>query len=355
MNITFWAHGVFRRLPLVSENRHHGLQLAAAVVIAYFASTIVGLPERFWAVMSVLIVMRSTTGGTFSAGWDRVFGTMVGAVCGLLGVYAEGLGANVLVTTLVIVATLAFASAAVPAMRSAAVAALIILTAGDLAGHSALQAAALRVAQIVIGVGVAVGLALISSKYRAAFRLDAGCAALLRGMARRLRQTNDGAKTTEIEAENSATNTRRVLGRLALLAGSADQESRIFRRSSSTVDRRHHGRIAGLMSRIFQDVTVLNRVLLAAPQHERLRDEAAQTAAVALATVADFVLGAGPPELSRLRKMADDLGSNVVAAESSSRHTVLLAAPLHLLLEDLQRIVLVYQKCKIARPPKSPN
>ena len=109
------------------------------------------------------------------------------------------------------------------------------------------------------------------------------------------------------------------------------------------------------MSRIFQDVTVLNRVLLAAPQHERLRDEAAQTAAVALATVADFVLGAGPPELSRLRKMADDLGSNVVAAESSSRHTVLLAAPLHLLLEDLQRIVLVYQKCKIARPPKSPN
>ncbi len=72
-----------------AEKRHHGLQLAAAVVLAYFVSMVVGLPEHFWAVMSTLIVMRPNSASTFDAGWDRARGTLIGVLGGLLGVYLQ--------------------------------------------------------------------------------------------------------------------------------------------------------------------------------------------------------------------------------------------------------------------------
>ena len=60
-----------------------GAQLAAAVAIAWGVSHLIGLPESFWAVMSVLIVMRPSAGSTLEAGWDRVRGTFAGALAGL--------------------------------------------------------------------------------------------------------------------------------------------------------------------------------------------------------------------------------------------------------------------------------
>ena len=145
---------------------HHGLQLAAAIVAAYGISALLRLPESFWAVMSTLIVMRPSASATLDASRDRIAGTLAGAACGLFGVFLCHLGANALVLTLAIVAVLAFASATVPALRSAAVAVLIVMAAGDLPGHPALQTALLRVAQIVVGVGVATAIAIVSAHKR---------------------------------------------------------------------------------------------------------------------------------------------------------------------------------------------
>ncbi|HEY2256680.1 MAG TPA: FUSC family protein, partial [Variovorax sp.] len=155
------------RLSFDAEKRHHGAQLAAAVLLAYLVSALLRLPEHLWAVMSTLIVMRPNTGGTWEAGLNRACGTMIGALGGLAGVWLEHHGVPALATLLAIVAGLSFASAANAALRSAPVAALIILGAGDLPGHSALQVAALRVGQILIGVTVAMGIALASSRHRA--------------------------------------------------------------------------------------------------------------------------------------------------------------------------------------------
>src|ERR1700709_1050978 len=124
---------------LLSGQGRHGLQLAAAVVISYLASAAFGLPEGFWAVMSTLIVVRPDTGATIGAGWDRVRGTGLGPRCGWLGVWMRHLGIGVPEATLTIVALLAFASAGVPILRSAPITALIILSSGGIAGHSAVQ------------------------------------------------------------------------------------------------------------------------------------------------------------------------------------------------------------------------
>lgn len=142
----------------------HGLPLAAAVLLAYLVSVGLRLPEPVWAVTTVLIVMRPDTGATLLAGWQRVAGSVAGALCGLMGGLAMHFGATALPTTLSIVGTLAFFGATSPIWRSAPIAAMIVLGAGELAGHSPLWAAALRLAQVALGISVAMAVSLAAAR-----------------------------------------------------------------------------------------------------------------------------------------------------------------------------------------------
>ncbi|MDM0073824.1 FUSC family protein [Variovorax sp. J2P1-59] len=322
MNPASSAHGAMRRFLMDEEKRHHGMQMACAIVLAYVASRLVGLPEQFWAVMSTLIVMRPSSGGTFDAGWDRARATVVGVLGGLLGVWLQQIGVNVIASTLAIVALLSFASAASPALRSAPIAALIILAAGKLAGHSALQVAVLRVVQMAIGIGVAMGVALASSRYRAPDRFCKGCATLLQRMARQLQLSGARGQTSEADAERAAAALRNALDRLSMLAGSADRELRLFRRKGPAANERVHQRLAGLVRRVVQDTSVLNRVL-----REQPAPDIAKAASSALLAVANALTGQAQPDLDELQ-----------AISASAQVDPLLAGPLHLLLDDLQRL-----------------
>ncbi|MBW8832615.1 MAG: FUSC family protein [Burkholderiales bacterium] len=334
------ALDLLRKFSLDTQSRHHGLQLASAVVIAYVVAMTIGLPEQFWAVMSTLIVMRPHTGSTFDAGWERVLGTIAGALCGLLGVYSQHLGANPLAATLLIVSALAFVSAAAPALRSAPVAALIVLGSGDIAGHSALLVAMLRVVQIVIGVGVAMSIALLSSRHRACKRLQAACAAHLRSTAARLQPAAVHTPPTEAEAETATAAIHAALGGLNLLASSADRESRLFRRGIASVDARFYRRIAELTRGISQDAVVLRRILQirAKRSDDRVSSDVAEVASGAIANVADVVAGRGQPDLVALERLTACHASGAVGDASPCTSTALLAAPLRLLLDDLQRL-----------------
>lgn len=307
-----WRHGRWRP----------GAQLAAAVAIAWGVATVLHLPESFWAVMSVLIVMRPSAGSTLDAGWDRVRGTAAGALCGLAGVYLQHHGAPALATTLAVVMLLSFAGASVPGLRSAPVAALIILSAGGIPGHSVLQVAMLRMAQIGIGVGVALAVSTVMSEYHAGARFDEGCAALLRGIARRMSASLRPADAAETERIHAGT--RAALGRLTILAGSADLEARWWRRGAVTgTSYRDKARLA---ARIFQDAAMLDRVFRQAHgvQAGASWHEAAQAAGDAVAGMADALAGKGvPPDLAELGRRAQASGE---------------AAPLSLLLDDLRRL-----------------
>ena len=318
-----------------------GVQLAAAVAIAWCAATALHLPESFWAVMSVLIVMRPSAGSTLDAGWDRVRGTAAGALVGMAGVWLQHHGAQPIATTLALVVLLAFASASVPGMRSAPVAALIILSAGGIPGHSPLQVALLRMVQIGVGVGVALAVSVIASEYRAGPRFDAGCAALLRGMARRLAALGSGGAAglpAESEAERANAAARAALARLAVLAGSADLEARWWRRGAAVPAAQSCRSKARLAARIFQDAAMLERMLRRAPSGDPAWQDAARAAAAALAAMADALEGQGTPDLAKLAQVARRHEA------PGTSPALLLAAPACLLLEDLQRM----QRCVAA-------
>ncbi|WP_230682902.1 FUSC family protein [Variovorax paradoxus] len=329
----FWQQGRWRA----------GAQLAATVALAWLVAVAMRLPESFWAVMSVLIVMRPSAGATLDAGWERVRGTAAGALCGLAGVYLQHLGAPVLATTLATVMLLAFTGAALPGLRSAPVAALIILSASAIPGHSPLQVALLRMVQIGVGVGVALAVSVVASEYRAGPRFDAGRAALLRGMAKRLAALGSGSAAglpaeSESEAERVNAATRAALARLAVLAGSADLEARWRRRGAAVPAAQSCRSKARLAARVFQDATMLERMLRRAPAADPAWHETARAAAAALAAMADALDGKGAPDLAKLAQIARR------HEEPGASSAFLLAAPVCLLLEDLQRM----QRCVAA-------
>lgn len=343
MNLASAVRSALRKLPpFDAEKRHHGLQLAAAVVIAYFASAILGLPEHLWAVMTALIVLRPSSGGTWDAGWDRARGTLIGALGGLLGVFLEHHGAPPLATLLATVAVLSFASAASPALRSAPVAALIILGAGDIAGHSALQVAVVRVLQILLGVGVAMAVALASSRYRASTRFKTGSASLLQRLARQVRLAAVHAAPAEAEVEKAGAALRHALDRLSVLAAGADRETRLFRTTGAPNDPRFHRRVAGLTARIVQDAAMLSRVLrvVGVPSTSRLSHEAAEAAGTALASLGEWLAGRGQPALGALAQLNN-------TGHADAPPDALLAAPLHLLLGDLQHLAALIGKSRV--------
>lgn len=146
----------------------HGLQLAAAVAAAYGVSLALGLPEGYWAVMSVLIVSRPDAKATARLGWTRVQATVLGAAAGIAVVWVQpripGARAH-LPLALALVALLAFASAWATWLRTAAIAALIVADGGVVAGHSALQVALLRTAEIGVGVATGLGAASLGSMF----------------------------------------------------------------------------------------------------------------------------------------------------------------------------------------------
>ena len=322
------------------QTLRHGMQLVVAVLLGYGLAAVLGLPERFWVVITVLIVMRTDAGSALDAGWDRVKGTVIGAAAGLPGVYVHQTGASGTVVTLAIVSILACGSAAIPMLRSSAVAALIVLGAGELAGHSATEAAVLRVVQIGIGVLVAVAVAQATSQYSTRGRLLGGCATVLRRLVLQLQTRGLRAHATEAQSEASGMAMRAALQGLVVLAGGADRKFPWSRsKAAHPLHERHHRRIAALTARVVQDAVVLNRGLdLVRSGHKGQGERAAVEAAnAALSSVANALASMGTVSVSfqALQQLARDCEAGDTEYAASGR---LLAAPLRLLLDDLQKM-----------------
>jgi len=268
------------RAALEREGRgRHGVQLALAVVLAYAASSALRLPESFWAVMSALIVVRPTSGATFSAGWLRLGGTLLGTLGGLAAVWLHHHGASGPAITLAVVSALAFASALLPMFASAPIASLIILSSGAIAGHTALEVAELRGIEVGLGVLVGIAVSLVLRGAGATARFEAEAALLLRRYAAALRIAAAGAPPGA-EADNT---TRTHLRALAALSLGADTEARVLRRraASAPFDPERHRKLARLLARVQQDCALLVRA------YAVTSDPQGMAVAVALECVAD--------------------------------------------------------------------
>jgi len=112
----------------------YGVQLRQAVrvvvgsVSAYAAYRLLQLPQGYWAVFTVIIVLQGSIASTFGAALDRLIGTVAGALVGGVATLAIQHGdlAIGLALTLVL-ATTAFAAAIRPQLKVAPVTAAILL------------------------------------------------------------------------------------------------------------------------------------------------------------------------------------------------------------------------------------
>lgn len=61
-----------------------GIRTALAAVLAYWITSLLHLPGGYWAAISAIVVMQSEVGATVMASRDRLAGTAMGALVGLL-------------------------------------------------------------------------------------------------------------------------------------------------------------------------------------------------------------------------------------------------------------------------------
>jgi hypothetical protein len=126
-----------------------------AVLVSYGVTSLLNLPQGYWAVFTTLIVMQGSVGGTVGASIDRLYGTILGAAVGGFAAWARPQTPEGMAVALVVACGLTgFIAAVRPKLRIAPVtAAIMLLTATGKLGP--FVAALDRV--IEIGVGGAIG------------------------------------------------------------------------------------------------------------------------------------------------------------------------------------------------------
>ena len=133
---------------------------------ALVLSQSLALPQGYWSVMTAIIVIQSNVGGSLKAAWDRMLGTMFGAVAGLIAVtlMPPTLMGNAASFALALLPT-TMAAAANPAYRIAPITAVMLM----MSTQSALSPIELgidRILEIALGglVGLAVSLTVLPAR-----------------------------------------------------------------------------------------------------------------------------------------------------------------------------------------------
>jgi uncharacterized membrane protein YccC len=165
--------------PLTFFRQHiaelrHALRVVIAVVAAFAVVKLLGLPQGWWAVITALLVVQTSVGGSLKAALDRLWGTIAGALYGALVAiiipHTSDLGLAVAIAAAIL--PLAWLAAVNTIFRVAPVTALIVLL--PIYGHAAspLVSALDRVLEIVIGniVALAVTFAILPTRAHSQLR-----------------------------------------------------------------------------------------------------------------------------------------------------------------------------------------
>lgn len=144
------------------------LRISAAGLISFAAAHLIGLSQVYWAVLTAIIVMQSSVGGSLKAVIDRFLGTIAGAGWGAAVTLAVPHGGAVSMGLALAAAIIPLAAVAAfrASFRIAPVTAAIVLLVQS--GQTGVVAAALdRVFEIGVGSAVALAVALFVSPARA--------------------------------------------------------------------------------------------------------------------------------------------------------------------------------------------
>ncbi|HTW36119.1 MAG TPA: FUSC family protein [Rhizomicrobium sp.] len=134
------------------------LRLTVAAVLAFALMQFWALPLRgLWAVLTAVVVMQTSIGGSLRATTEYVVGTLVGAIyASVLGVLIphETVAAMTIVLALA-VAPLAYLAALSPSFRVAPFTAILVLILAGQFGESPIASAFIRLGEVVLGGAVA--------------------------------------------------------------------------------------------------------------------------------------------------------------------------------------------------------
>src|SRR5712664_1571652 len=138
----------------------HSARTAVAALVFLFVARLFRLPEAYWAPITTLVITQSSLGAALTVSWQRFVGTVLGAVVG--AIVASHFGPHVLVfgTSVFILGLLrAVAHLDLTAYRFAGVTLAIVLLVSRTG--PAWQIAFNRSAEVSIGIGVALTLAMV--------------------------------------------------------------------------------------------------------------------------------------------------------------------------------------------------
>lgn len=167
-----------RKLPILRHPAEirHAARVAVAVGVAFAVGAIFRPPQAYWMVFTAIIVVQTSVGGTITASFERLLGTIVGALIGVGATYLRAkteLQEGLVISAAAAIA--AFAAAVRPSLRVAPITTAIVLMGGATAHMGPITAAAWRVLEIAIGgvVGVVTTLVVFPARARRVVRLKA--------------------------------------------------------------------------------------------------------------------------------------------------------------------------------------
>lgn len=111
-----------------SSELRQTFRVTVATVVAYAAYRLLELPQGYWAVFTVIIVMQGSIGGTLGAATERMIGTMAGAIIGGLAVaWHSGTPWSTGLALAIITGITVLSAALRPQLRVAPITAVIML------------------------------------------------------------------------------------------------------------------------------------------------------------------------------------------------------------------------------------
>jgi uncharacterized membrane protein YccC len=161
------------------------VRIIVASVLTFAIAHLLGFKQSYWAVLTALIVMQSSVGGSIKATGDRFIGSLGGAVWGVLVCLVVP---HADVFTLALALALAIAPLAVvvafnPAMRVAPVTSVIILLTPTSALVGPVAAAFQRMLEVGLGSVVAVAVAFLLAPAKSVSTLGVAASRALSHMA----------------------------------------------------------------------------------------------------------------------------------------------------------------------------
>jgi uncharacterized membrane protein YccC len=138
----------------------NALRTTVSAGLAYAIADALHLAQPTWAVISAIIVARASRGGAVKSGRDRIIGTLVGAVVGVLLALGRPTGMPELALIVIGVAVLALAAALNRSFLAAPIALVIVLS-SDPSGQSSTVTALHRMTEVGLGAAIAILVALV--------------------------------------------------------------------------------------------------------------------------------------------------------------------------------------------------